>query len=584
MNGPCVAFDGETVSVHLDVHSGEEIGVGNVVQPGELEIVPAVPSDVETVKETKKEAPDGGYLAWLSIVACMFLIALTSGLGKSFGGVKAAYIKELPFKNEIADIFMPSMFSVMTLLWAPVASALIRNLGARTMLALGCGLCVVGFLVSMTLYSAEIMLVSLGLCVGTGFSIIANYTVFVIGKLFKDWKPLALGLTLSGGCVGHEFMPTILDYLLLNVGVRGTFGVMAAGYFVVTIACLFTIGDPESRMVSVTTEVPVPTEVSAPVETTSLPGCSTDTTSLPGCSFWEAPEASACWERVPEDSSFWEGVPVHSSFWEEVSQAAEDTSFEEFSETFHRPAASRQRLSLPEDTAFTEVPLTVTSFSEIPAPVGSSVTLLEVKTASAFVSWFEMVSDELGLAVLGNWTFWLITLSAILFGLGNGTMIAALKFFSGVSVFNFSEFFCVLSVVIVRLTYGLLLPKSTFPRTVEYAVSLVGAGVSFMCIPLVSTDMVITSLAVGALFAGAWGALIPPVLGDCLGVSNIGKGFALLKFFRGVVGLCWIYPKTELLKRFGLKTIIWVDFGFVASGAIIAVLLCILVHFLKVRH
>ncbi|XP_054720501.1 monocarboxylate transporter 1-like [Uloborus diversus] len=220
-------------------------------------------SVIKTVRETTYSAPDGGFRPWASIFACFWLLFFTSGMGKSFGEIKSAITAEMKCSQSILMI-IPGIFSATTLFWAPAAAALIRCFGPRLMLSAGSLLCFLGFTIAGSADSGAYLVVCLGLIVGPGFSLVANYTVYIIGKLFKEWKPLALGIALCGGCLGHELLPRIFGLAIQVFGPRGVFTFLAVGSAVWILIFLFVVGDLERQLVCTVTSIPAPAELQVP--------------------------------------------------------------------------------------------------------------------------------------------------------------------------------------------------------------------------------------------------------------------------------------------------------------------------------
>lgn len=169
----------------------------------------------------RSSGPDG-VEAWRVAFAACFISFISAGIARTSG---ILYV-------EVIDIFHVDRkqaslpFTVRTLtrnLFGPVVGILGQKYGVRPVIIVG------GFIGTLSaaacFFVEDIfwMTVVWGFFNGIGAAMITTLTQASIGEHFEKHKSTASGMGFSGGCVGSFIFPAVLDFLLNEYSLGGTF-------------------------------------------------------------------------------------------------------------------------------------------------------------------------------------------------------------------------------------------------------------------------------------------------------------------------------------------------------------------------
>ncbi|XP_042903086.1 uncharacterized protein [Parasteatoda tepidariorum] len=190
----------------------------------ESEKVIAVSKTIPPKKRVAK--PDDGF-AWVVAIAACAINLIMAGLGRMSGILFVAFIEIFGVDRKSAS--MPfSVRSSARNLFGPVVGILGQKYGSRKVIVVGG---IVGTLSSAACFFApDIVWITVlwGGVNGLGSALTVTLPQVVISQYFVKYRTTAVGIAFSGGCIGSFMFPVLLEYLLQNFGIQGTFLIMGA--------------------------------------------------------------------------------------------------------------------------------------------------------------------------------------------------------------------------------------------------------------------------------------------------------------------------------------------------------------------
>ncbi|KAJ9156260.1 Major facilitator superfamily transporter [Pleurostoma richardsiae] len=177
-------------------------------------------SDVENQSppaSLKDEPPDGGRIAWEQVLVGHLVNAMTWGVANAYGVFQLYYKENTSWSaSQISWIGSVQIFLMFVL--GTVSGRLADGGYARHCILAGSILCTVGmFTTSVATAYWQIML-SLGVCQGTGSGLLSMPVTAIIGADFKRKRALALSISAAGTGVGAVAYTAVVQYLIPKVG------------------------------------------------------------------------------------------------------------------------------------------------------------------------------------------------------------------------------------------------------------------------------------------------------------------------------------------------------------------------------
>ncbi|XP_035210724.1 monocarboxylate transporter 13-like isoform X2 [Stegodyphus dumicola] len=172
------------------------------------------------------EGPDGGW-AWLVALAACLINFIMAGLGRMSGILYVAFIDLFHVDRERASLPF-SVRSATRNLLGPVVGILGQKYGVRAVTITGG---VIGTLSAAScFYAKDIVWITIiwGGINGIGTALTTTLPQVVIGQYFVKHRTTASGMAFSGGCVGSFLFPALLEWLLFEYGMQGTFLIIGA--------------------------------------------------------------------------------------------------------------------------------------------------------------------------------------------------------------------------------------------------------------------------------------------------------------------------------------------------------------------
>nr|XP_037277373.1 monocarboxylate transporter 9-like [Rhipicephalus microplus] len=109
-----------------------------------------------------------------------------------------------------------------------VAGALIGSFGVRTTLILSGAMMAIGFGVSLFATSTLFLVFTVGVLAGAGHGMVFSCCIVAVSAYFDKRRGIALGLNMAGTPMASLLVPKLLEWLLGEYGLRGTFLILGA--------------------------------------------------------------------------------------------------------------------------------------------------------------------------------------------------------------------------------------------------------------------------------------------------------------------------------------------------------------------
>ncbi|XP_030064170.1 monocarboxylate transporter 6 [Microcaecilia unicolor] len=175
-----------------------------------------------TLKERgKSEVPEGRW-AWVVLVA----VVTSQGLSLGFPSCVGVFYSDIQHAFQATNsetAWFPSIVTAVLHAGGPFCSILVERYGCRFTVILGGLLSGVGMLASSFSQSIGQLYVTGGFIAGLGLCFTFQAGVTVLGYYFIRRRTLANALAATGASVGMAIWPLFSQYLLVEMGWRGSF-------------------------------------------------------------------------------------------------------------------------------------------------------------------------------------------------------------------------------------------------------------------------------------------------------------------------------------------------------------------------
>ncbi|KND93473.1 Riboflavin transporter MCH5 [Tolypocladium ophioglossoides CBS 100239] len=161
--------------------------------------------------------PDGGWHAWLQVLAAHLINAMTWGYAATFGVYQLHYVDTMALPSAQVS-WIGSVQIFLTFAICAVSGRLADAGYARETVAAGCFLAVQGtFMTSIATEYWQIFLAQ-GVCTGLGLGIAFMPALSVTSSYFKRNRSFALAVAAVGTSVGSLMFPSTVQYLTPQIG------------------------------------------------------------------------------------------------------------------------------------------------------------------------------------------------------------------------------------------------------------------------------------------------------------------------------------------------------------------------------
>ncbi|XP_077551456.1 uncharacterized protein LOC144165211 [Haemaphysalis longicornis] len=182
-------------------------------------------------------SPDG-ILSWAVAVICFVINFLSSVFNRCAGLFFNSMMST--FEASRGQVAVPvSLYGGFYNLAGLLAGALIQAFGVRRTMVLGGVMMTMGFCISVFADSPTFLVFAVGLATGAGQGIVMSCSIVAVTTYFDKWRGIALGLNLAGPPVTSLVVPKLVQWMLDEYGLRGTFLLVGACF--ANVAALGTL-------------------------------------------------------------------------------------------------------------------------------------------------------------------------------------------------------------------------------------------------------------------------------------------------------------------------------------------------------
>ncbi|KAI0544079.1 major facilitator superfamily domain-containing protein [Xylaria curta] len=168
---------------------------------------------------TAASPPNGGLQAWTQVVGSFFMILASWGTLNTFGVFQTYYQETFLSSYSPADISWIGTVQGFLLIVVGVLSGPFYDLGhLKLLIFVGTALIVLGLLTASVAYNYYSIFLSIGVAIGLGSGCLFVPSIAIVSTYFTTKRPLATGITSSGGSIGGVIFPVIFRRLLDTVG------------------------------------------------------------------------------------------------------------------------------------------------------------------------------------------------------------------------------------------------------------------------------------------------------------------------------------------------------------------------------
>ncbi|KAI8610879.1 major facilitator superfamily domain-containing protein [Chytriomyces sp. MP71] len=201
----------------LDVNRKERTGKPDIeavrsIEKDDLDI---------TDNEVSSEPPDGGFTAWMTVVASFTVHLLSLGLLYSFG-VYGQYYYASGLDSLSIISFVGSIGAACLVGFGILSGRLAEKFGYRPMIFIGTVIMSLGLILASYATKTWHLMVTQGFLFGLGSSLAYFPAVSVPSQWFAKKRGIATGIAVSGSGIGGLLMSQIIQKLIPTIGVQWT--------------------------------------------------------------------------------------------------------------------------------------------------------------------------------------------------------------------------------------------------------------------------------------------------------------------------------------------------------------------------
>ncbi|KAH6975742.1 major facilitator superfamily domain-containing protein [Ilyonectria destructans] len=193
----------------------------------------------DPVGSTSTPPPDGGFVAWMAVLACFLTIMNTWGVIISFGAFQTYYVSVL--HRSRSDISWVGSIAVFFLFFTGIISGRLTDAGYfRITTIAGAFLVVLGTFTTSLSHEYWQILLAQGLCTGLGNGFLLTPMMTLLTTYFRRRLALVMGIAACGSTTGGLIYPSMARTLLPTVGFGWTMraiGFIQLGTFAIALVC-----------------------------------------------------------------------------------------------------------------------------------------------------------------------------------------------------------------------------------------------------------------------------------------------------------------------------------------------------------
>ncbi|KAK6195709.1 hypothetical protein SNE40_001081 [Patella caerulea] len=172
---------------------------------------------------SKKDIDQGW--AWVVLVAAATSLGLCSMATASIGIFQAEFLESFDGTRSYITLVC-SIHSGLQLFLGPVASIICNAFSIRVGAMFGSMVFSLGLVLSSLSSTFEELLLFFGVIAGSGFGIMYTSVSVITSHYFHEKRLLACGITFASPGLGYLAGPSLTRYLITNVGLRSTLGII----------------------------------------------------------------------------------------------------------------------------------------------------------------------------------------------------------------------------------------------------------------------------------------------------------------------------------------------------------------------
>ncbi|XP_015177602.1 PREDICTED: monocarboxylate transporter 10 isoform X2 [Polistes dominula] len=189
--------------------------------------------DVEANNTDNHIPPDGGIRAWMILLSSFFINGILFSVINTYSLIYLELQKKLTEAGETEVSSKASLVGSLTIgttfFLSPIAGILTDKIGIQMTTFLGGAIASSGMLLSSMLSDkVELLYLTYGVMYGLGASLAYTPSLVILGHYFKKYLGLVNGIVTAGSSIFTTLLPYLMDALLRNFGLEGTFRSLAA--------------------------------------------------------------------------------------------------------------------------------------------------------------------------------------------------------------------------------------------------------------------------------------------------------------------------------------------------------------------
>ncbi|WWC72831.1 uncharacterized protein I206_106795 [Kwoniella pini CBS 10737] len=190
--------------------------------------------------------PEGGYLAWSTVVGSWSLVFATFGVANTFGVFQSHYILQKYPERDSSDIaWIGSLQLFLQFMMGGVSGPLFDKGYFYPVVIGGAAIHILSFFMISLCNEFWQTFLAQGVLAGIGMGLVFVPALGVISQYFKRKRGLASGIVVTGSSAGGVVFPIMLNKLIVKVnferGVQYT-GVLIAGALVIGVSLIRPFG------------------------------------------------------------------------------------------------------------------------------------------------------------------------------------------------------------------------------------------------------------------------------------------------------------------------------------------------------
>ncbi|XP_071086263.1 monocarboxylate transporter 13-like [Haliotis cracherodii] len=176
---------------------------------------------VASTHEGTREVTTSKYRQIGSVVSCFVANMFYGGLATSYG-VMYTYMKQSLGVSEEEVTWIGALFGGFSGIASIIGVVCVDRLGSRLTTLFGGLLAVTGFIIGSQVNDLNVLYFALGVLPGTGACLTYTSTMVHVTKQFSKWRPVAVGISVTGIAIGMLMWPPLSAVTADTTGWRGT--------------------------------------------------------------------------------------------------------------------------------------------------------------------------------------------------------------------------------------------------------------------------------------------------------------------------------------------------------------------------